>query len=300
MELSERPVWRTRAWIVASAILGIVLLGLSMIGIDSAGAVWKPIAVAAAVVGAVLFLTLLRVRGERTAYEERLTAWAAERAAQRATQEERLRIARELHDLASHGLGLITVRAAAANRAGDEAERASALRDIERAGRQTTTELRRMLAVLRSDDPDPEPLRPAESLADLPGIIEAARGAGLAVTVGRPGQGPDEVSFDDVSPGVQLAVCAIVREALSNTARHAGPTEASVELRRSGSDVVVSIRDRGPVPGWEPHPGTGHGLPGLRERVAAPGGRLDAGRRDDGSYEVSARMPDPLPDRDRR
>lgn len=292
MELSERPVWRTRAWGGAAAVLASALLGLSVIGVGGdPRAVWLPIAVAAAIVSAVLCATLVRVRRERRAHEERLTSWAAERAA----QAERLRIARELHDLASHGLGLITVRAAAAGRvsgAHAEDERIAALHDIERSGRQATTELRRMLSVLRSGDDGPAPLRPGETLDDLPGVIDGARAAGLTVVLSA-----EDLDTSEVSAGAQLAICTIVRESLANAARHAGPTSATVDLRRSATEVTVRVQDRGPVPDWEPHPGTGLGLAGLRERLTALGGSLESGRAD-GGYRLVARIPD-IPDGDR-
>ncbi|MBK0418235.1 hypothetical protein JD276_04220 [Leucobacter sp. CSA1] len=295
MEFSDRPVWRTRAWFGAAIASALVLLGLSFMGVGGdPRTVWLPLAVAAGVVSAVLGSTLLRVRRERREHEDRLTEWAAERAA----QAERLRIARELHDLASHGLGLITVRAAAAGRvsgARAEEERSSALRDIERAGRQATTELRRMLSVLRSADQAPAPLRPGETLEDLATIVEGARTAGLDVEA-RMGAGS---GLGEISAGVQLTICAIVREGLANTARHAGPTAASVEVRRSddgsgpGAEVTVRVRDRGPAPAWEPQPGTGLGLAGLRERVTALGGSLSAGRVEgDGGYLLAAILPD--------
>lgn len=283
-------MWRSRTWISAAITVGIVLLSVSFFGIDRPEQTWIPLAIMICVIAAVLVATLRSVRRERHAHEERLTMWAAERAA----QEERLRIARELHDLASHGLGLITVRAAAAHRvrgphAGAEQQRA--LHDIERAGRQATTELRRMLTVLRSDEQQRAPLRPAETLHDLSGILDAARDAGVTVTAELDGL---EQLGETASAGVQLTACAIVREALTNTARHAGPAEARVALRRDGRAVLIEIEDRGPVAGWDPAPGAGHGLDGLRERVAALSGIFEAGRTAHG-FRVAARLPDGAP-----
>nr|WP_261795949.1 histidine kinase [Mobilicoccus massiliensis] len=150
---------------------------------------------------------------------------------------------RELHDVGSHGLGLITVRAAAARTvAGPDAERerAAALADIERAGREATTELRRLLGVLR--DPDDEaPLRPPPSLSDLATLATASRRAGIGVDLHVP-------AAVAVSPGVLAAVHAVVGEALANVARHAGPgARARVAVRRESHDVIATVEDAGPV-----------------------------------------------------
>ncbi|TDC57029.1 histidine kinase [Jiangella ureilytica] len=277
-----RPTWRSRAWPVAWATLVLLVAALMTIGVRGSTAQVLPLVV----VGIAVLVTgwaVLRTRRERRAHEDRLAAWAGERAA----QAERLRIAADLHDLVSHGLGLITVRAAVAARlTGPEgpAEQTSALADIEAVGRETTTELRRMLSVLRAPGSDAA-LRPAASLADLPDVVAAARGVGLDATLDA------AAGLGAVSSGVQLTVCAVVREALSNTARHAGPTRARVRLRRDGRSVVVTVADAGPAGGWEPRPGAGQGLAGLRERVTALGGTLDAGP-DGPGYAVVARLPD--------
>lgn len=284
-----RPIWTSRAWPAAWTALGVLVLVLLMAGAQGPARTVLPLAV----VGLALLVAtwaVLRTRRERRAHEDRLAAWAGERAA----QAERLRIAGDLHDLVSHGLGLITVRAAVAARlTGPEghAEQVTALADIETAGRETTTELRRMLTVLRSPDgvSGAAPLRPAETLADLPAIVRTARGAGLDATLDLAGVGA-------VSPGTQLTVCTVVREALNNAARHAGPTRARVTVHRDdgGSGAVtVSVRDDGPAGGWESRPGAGHGLAGLCERVTALGGTFDAGPASDGAgFAVTARIPD--------
>ncbi|MFC9692319.1 sensor histidine kinase [Kribbella sp. NPDC056951] len=327
MEASDRPVLRSRAWPIALAVLGFLVLVLAGVGASPQAAAIAVTLVLVSCAAAVVVWALLSTRRRRRQYEEELTAWAAERA----IQAERLRIARDLHDLASHGLGLVTVRAAAARTltgpAGD-AERIAALTDIEHTGRQATTELRRMLAVLRSPEDDTS-LRPADTLADLPQIIEVARTSGVRVklAIGEAGEGSSEVSeigkvaevgdasggdqptvedvgevsggdqrtvggVGEVSGGVQLTVCAIVREALANTARHAGPTSAEVAVRREADTILITVTDDGPGPDWVPHPGAGAGLAGLRERVGALDGTLEAGPRRGPGYQVIARLPD--------
>ncbi|GIE85664.1 sensor histidine kinase [Actinoplanes regularis] len=276
-----RPSWRSRVWAVALPLLGVFALFLVATGIDGPGAGRVVPAVALALTVSVLGWAFARTRAQRHRYEEELAAWAAERAA----QTERLRIAADLHDLVSHGLGLITVRAAAARSVrgpeGD-AERTSALADIERASRETTIELRRMLGVLRA--PGAAPLRPAETLTDLPTIVDAANAAGLTTSLRL-----HEVG--DVSPGTQLTVCAVVREALNNTVRHAGPGRSRISVHRDAESIVVDVEDSGPSAGWRPQPGSGHGLAGLRERVTALGGTLHAGP-EQGHFRVTARIPD--------
>jgi two-component system sensor histidine kinase DesK len=220
-----------------------------------------------------------RSRAERLEYEARLTDWAAAEA----VLAERLRLAGELHDIVSHGLGLITVRAAAARLTGDPAEAHEALSDIENAGRDATAELRRMLTVLRNPG-DAGPRRPVEDLAGLPTILAGTAAAGV-----RPRLRVDELG--PVSPGVQLAVCRTVREALHNVARHAGPSDVRVHVYRDGDAVVTSVHDQGPDWHWPSAPGAGHGLTGLRERVTALGGTLDAGPAGPG-FRLVARIPD--------
>jgi two-component system, NarL family, sensor histidine kinase DesK len=278
---SGRPSWRSRVWAAALTVLAVLALLLTTTGVDGPRAGRAVAAVAVVLTVAVVGWAAARTRAQRRRYEEEIAAWAAERAA----QTERLRIAADLHDLVSHGLGLITVRAAAARslRGPDgEAERGNALADIERTSRETTTELRRMLGVLRA--PGAAPLRPAETLADLPAIVTAANAAGLTASLHL-----DEVG--DVSAGTQLTVCAVVREALNNTVRHAGPVRARVSVRRAAATIVVDVEDSGPQDGWRPQPGAGHGLDALRARVAALGGTLHTGPVA-GRFRVAAHFPD--------
>lgn len=276
-----RPTWRSRAWLVAGAVLFVLALVLSAMGVDPPGAALATTLAAGGVAIAVLVWALLRTRSQRRLYEAELATWAAERA----TQTERLRIASDLHDLVSHGLGLITVRAAVARRItgqNGENERANALADIEQASRETTTELRRMLAVLRT--PGAAPLHPSDALGDLPAIVEAANSAGLTTTLGIGDLG-------DVSSGVQLTICAVVREALNNTIRHAGPTQAHIDVQREREVIVVDAQDAGPREPWPPQHGAGHGLDGLRERVSVLGGTIRATPSEHG-FRLTARIPD--------
>ncbi len=276
MEDFERPVWASWAWPAAFGALAALFALLPVLPIGRVAPIWSLLGFALLVVGVVGW-AVMRTRLQRRQYEERLEQWAKAKAA----ADERLRIARELHDLASHGLGTMTVRAATAKLA-DEDERLIALDDIERLGRRSTTELRKMLAVLR--DPGAQaPMRPVDSLTDLPDIVETARRTGIEA----------ELTVDDlgeVPASVQVTVCAIVREALANAARHAGATRAQISIALTRRGFAVDVRDSGPSPGWRPHPGTGHGLDGLRERVALHGGTLTTGAHED-EFRVRAELP---------
>ncbi len=277
----EQPIWRSRAWPSALAVILGLGLVIGVVGLDNPVAAGVVLGMTAAVMAAMVVWAVLRTRAERRRYEDELTAWSAERAA----EAERLRIARDLHDIVSHGLGAITVRAAVARRADGEsgdAERERALADIERVSRQATTELRRMLKLLRTSDP--APLRPAETLEDVPEIVRRAGMTGLSVDLACEDLG-------DVSAGAQLTIGAVVREALHNAATHAGPTSAVVRMSRSGGSLMVEVTDGGPADGWRPHVGAGRGLDGLRERLDALGGSLSAGRHGDG-WRVVAAIPE--------
>ena len=250
------------------------------------GPTW-PIAAGIAAVGiAVGAWAVQRLREERSAHASALTEWTASQA----VLTERLAIARDLHDLVSHGLGLITVRAAAARHVNatepDTSDLLEALNDVETISRQATDELRRMLRTLREPD-DPAPLRPADTLDTLPEIIDAARLAGLAVQVHTDGLPP-------ISAGVQVAICAVVREGLANTARHAGTTDVQVNVVLERGVVNVSVVDAGPAEHWHAAPGAGHGLVGLRERVTSLGGTLDAEPHETG-YRLEASIPEGQP-----
>ncbi|MBL7259965.1 sensor histidine kinase [Paractinoplanes lichenicola] len=274
MSGSGRPEWRSRAVPVLVAVAAVAVMAMMTTGAEGTAATVVPFVFVGAAVAAAVW-AVRRWRADRRAYERRLTEWAV--------VEERLKIARDLHDIVSHGLGLITVRAASTRHLAKPAEVASALTDIEQVSRSATAELRRMLTVLR-DKSDAAPKSPASDLATLPEIVRAAEQTGLRT----------ELTVTDlgaVSPGVQQAICQTVREALNNTARHAGPTDVRVVVRRDEEAVVISVVDAGSAPGWRRSPGAGHGLVGLRERITALGGTLAARAKDDG-FQLTARIPD--------
>ncbi|WP_206184727.1 sensor histidine kinase [Thermoactinospora rubra] len=207
---------------------------------------------------------------------------------------ERARIARELHDVVAHHISMVAVQAETARlttpgmpAAG--AERLAAIGDTARAA---LTEMRRLLGVLREDTKqDTErgaELRPQPGLGlgELNGLADEARaasGAGVRLILsGSP------VALD---PGVELAAFRIVQEALTNARRHAPGAAVDVELRYTGRELLVAVRDNGPGPAPESRGREGHGLAGMRERAAAVGGRLRTGPAAGGGFLVEARLP---------
>lgn len=257
-----------------------LLAALLAVGADGPGTTAVPLVIAAAAL-AVAAWAVQRGRAERAAHE----AWLRAEAMRQATLAERLRIAQDLHDIVSHGLGLITVRAMAVRRTAGEdgGQAAQALADIEAVSRSMTRDLRGMLTVLRQGNDPPVPLHPVEGLDVLPEIVRSYADAGL-----RPRLALEPLC--DVPMEMQIAVCRVVREALGNTARHAGPSGVDVRVYRDDGTLVVDVTDTGPDGPWTAAPGAGLGLLGLQERVIALGGSLVAGAAD-GGFRVLARLP---------
>ena len=284
MNTVQRPAWRSRAGPVSGVLFVVLFVVLLSVGAEGPLARILPSLIAAIAIGVAVW-AVRRTRANRAEYEARLTSWAAGEA----VLAERLRIARDLHDIVSHGLGLITIRAAAVRQVTNTSERdvaelREALADIETASRHATAELRRMLTVLRTADDEAVPRSPLESLDDLPGIVGGAEVTGLRTRL-------DVEPLGEVSQGVQVAICKTVREALNNSARHAGPTSVSVHVCRDGGTVVVTVADSGPDGPWSAKPGAGHGLAGVQERISGLGGSLHAAAAD-GGFRVIARIPD--------
>jgi signal transduction histidine kinase len=225
---------------------------------------------------------VLRVRRERAAEAARI----AEDERRRRATEERLRIARELHDVVAHHLSLISVQAGVALHLLDQEPEHTrpALTAIKEASGDALEELRGVLDVLRSGE-EAAPRTPAPTLADLGAVVDRAAAAGLDVQV-RTG-GP----VRSLPRPVERAAYRIVQEAVTNVVRHAGARAAVVELAYGGDALVVQVDDDGTgtiPPGGN---GTGSGLEGMRERVAALGGRLEAGPRDGRGFRVRAELP---------
>jgi signal transduction histidine kinase len=223
----------------------------------------------------------------------------AEDAAQRRIDEERLRIARELHDVVAHTMATINVQAGAAIHVADDRPGAAvdALRAIRGASKEGLRELRAILNVLRQAD-EADSTVPAPGLAQVDELITSARSAGLATTLAVTG------NRRPLPPEVDLAAYRIVQESLTNVIRHAGPAAASVSISYTGTELMIEVADTGRgvtgtagtgTAGSEntggENVGGGHGLAGMRERAASVGGSVQAGPGRGGGFLVVARLP---------
>jgi signal transduction histidine kinase len=215
------------------------------------------------------------------AYAESLGA-QREAQLQRTVTDERLRIARELHDVVAHSMSVITIQADLGRLVlgREPAEAGAALGVIETTGREALVELRRMLGVLRDDGA--VPLAPVPGLAGLDGLVARTTAAGVRVDVvvrGTPRPLP---------AGVDLSAYRIVQEALTNVVKHAGAAACRVTIEYGHDEVTLEVADHGR--GGPPGPG-GHGLVGMRERALLCGGDLAADSLPDGGFRVRARLP---------
>jgi signal transduction histidine kinase len=212
-----------------------------------------------------------------------------------AAAQERARIARELHDVVAHHVSLMAVQsqAAASLLPGRPDEAATAVEVIGQTAREALTELRRLLGVLRSPAERAEGqavTTPSPSISELDDVLGQVRNAGIAVdleVLGNPGK---------LAPGIDLTAYRIVQEALTNTVRHSGASQACVTIRYEPGFVTVSVTDAGRDPASAPdrkggQAKAGFGLAGIAERVAACGGSLTVGPRHQGGFAVTARLP---------
>ncbi len=230
----------------------------------------------------------IRIRRERTAEAARMR----EEEARRRAGEERLRIARELHDALGHHLSLISLQSGVALHLNQELpeQASSALAAIKQASKEALAELRSVLDILRQEG-EPAARTPTWTLARLEDLVSQAAAAGLVVHTETDGE-VRRLPF-----AVDVAAFRIVQEALTNVTRHAGPASATVQVSYGDGELTVQVDDdgRGPPPqGGAPGggaPGGGQGIVGMRERVAALGGELQAGPRPGGGYRVRARLP---------
>jgi signal transduction histidine kinase len=227
-----------------------------------------------------------------------------EREARAAVEEERRRIARELHDVVAHHVSVMTLQAGGLEqrlRAGGADEQASgAAAAIRRTGKEAMTELRRLLGVLRTDarglpggapgpGTDTDDRQPQPDLDRIEELVARTREAGLPVAFRRDGSGRP------VGAGVALAAYRIVQESLTNTLRHAGPVATEVAVTVTDDAVRVRVADEGDGTGARDGARGGHGLAGMRERAGLLGGTLQAGPRPGGGWLVAAELPEPSP-----
>ncbi|HWD95023.1 MAG TPA: sensor histidine kinase [Acidimicrobiales bacterium] len=238
------------------------------------------------------------VRARRT-YVAGLAEQAAQRQreilerAQRSVAEERLQIARELHDVVAHSLSVIAVQSGVGRHVIDEhpAQAKRALAAVEATSRDALTELRRMLGVLRHDDDRPASLIPAPGVSSLAQLVDQVRAADVEVSLD-----VQSSRATGLSATADLAVYRIVQEALTNVVKHAGRATVSVEIRDELEGLVIEILDDGgggvapypqPFDSLEEH----HGIVGMRERVALFDGVFEARPRPEGGFRVFAKLP---------
>jgi signal transduction histidine kinase len=236
----------------------------------------------------------------QSAVAERETERAEQETARRAVLEERARIAREMHDVVAHRMSLIAVQAETApfRLAGVEEPVRAEFAALSAAARQALAEMRGLLGVLRDSDPGARPeLGPQPRLADLPELIEGTRRAGATVSFSMDGAGaltPGARPVEDIAvpDGVGLCAYRIVQESLSNAGRHAPGAAINVTVEAKHGFVRISVVNEPPT--GQPRDngtGRGHGLAGMRERVALLGGSLQAGPEAGGGFAVRAVLP---------
>jgi signal transduction histidine kinase len=217
--------------------------------------------------------------------ETRRIAQRAERERQLAVEEERSRIARELHDVIAHSVSVMTVQAGAAEAmlAVDPAQALEPVRAVQETGRQALVEMKRLVGMLREADEEIG-LAPQPRVAELDTLVAQVAEAGLPVFVSITG------AARPLPLGVDLSAYRIVQEALTNALKHAGASRADVTLRYGARELELEISDdgRGSAATTD---GSGHGLVGMRERAAVFGGSLEAGARDGGGFRVHALLP---------
>ncbi len=279
--LAGRTSWRgvTTAWVI-----GLVLVFIA--AVPSSGVLKSSFAVfvlaAAVVIG--------RAAGAYRRVADQLQATVLELDARRADliekaiAEEKVKIARELHDVIAHSVSVMVIQASAAEAMLDTTpeQARSPLIAVQESGRQALGELRRLLAILRPGATAPATLLPQPGLDDLSEIATTLRDAGIAVDLSL------DATEEALPPGVDLAAYRIVQEALTNVVKHAGAHNVSIVISRRAQRIDIEVADDGH--GITPEATEGHGVIGMRERVAAYDGELSLGPRPGGGHIVSARL----------
>jgi signal transduction histidine kinase len=281
-------VWTDRPRFLAGIAVLVVTNLVGLLGPDAkvndvASFTWGPILAMVLVRGAVRGREL---RADALAARAELLEREHELRAHEAVAEERARIARELHDLVAHNVSVMVVQAGAERHAlgPEQASTREVLSSIEQAGRQALVEARRLLGMLRRKD-DGSELEPQPSVEHIDVLVEQIERAGLPVTLAVEGE------RTPLPAGVDLCAYRIVQEGLTNALKHAGPAHAEVVLRYAPRALDVEVRDDGRGPARVNGDGAGHGLIGMRERVALYGGALETGPRDGGGFAIHAHLP---------
>jgi signal transduction histidine kinase len=285
IEICYIAATRTRAVsATAAAVVGFCLLIPGPGSLDLA-----PFRGGVAVVTIIAWLIGFSIR-QAQARAELLRAQAAAESA----MAERLRIARELHDIVAHSIGIIAIQAGAGRRVFDArpAEARDALATIEATSRETLSGLRRMMTGLRRAEPEPRPgqapLGPAPGLADLDRLATMTLDAGVQVDVDWHGK------REPLPADIDLSAFRIIQEAVTNVVRHAGTGQCQVSVDQQDGQLSIEVTDSGRGGSVA---GTGYGITGMRERATLLGGDFSAGPRPCGGFRVAARLPLPAPAR---
>lgn len=274
-----------RAALVTAGMLAAALVFAALArphALATLGAVWGFLPLAAAWYVGDSVASRRRYLAEQA---ERERAAEAERSRQH-VREERVRIAHELHDVVAHTLAVITVQAGVGRRLMSKRpdQAAAALESIEAIGRTAQDELRVVLGLLRDEEPGSAALAPAPRLADLKELVDTVRASGTPVELRMSG------TDRELSPALELSIYRVVQEALTNVVKHAPSAHATVDLSVSSSQVRLEVADDG-GPAAREAASPGHGIVGMRERVAAFGGWLVAEPVPGRGFRVVAEVP---------
>ena len=281
--------------VTAVAMTAGVSLLIPLLGVPSGGAVRVGSAEPGVPV-VMIVIALVTVIAWLIGYSIRQAQARAElvrvQAAAQAAMEERLRIARELHDMVAHSIGIIAIQAGSGRRVFDARpdEAREALAAIEATSRETLSGLRRMVTGLRRAEPGPgpwqAPLGPAPGLADIERLAATALDTGVQVEVDWHG------SREPLPADIDISAFRIIQEAVTNVIRHAGTSQCHVSIGQEDGQLSIEVTDSGRGGSAA---GTGYGITGMRERAALLGGDFSAGPRPGGGFRVAARLPVPAP-----
>ncbi len=286
----------TRSWRVSAAgaamgagCLLIPLLAVPSLGPLRGGGVGSS-AIHVVTIAIPLFMAVAWLIGHSIRQAQARAELVRAQAAAQATMAERLRIARELHDLVAHSTGIIAIQAGSGRRVFDARpdEARDALAAIEAISRDTLSGLRRMVTGLRRADPEPGPgeasLGATPGLADIDRLAATARDAGVQVEVDRHG------SREPLPADIDLSAFRIIQEAVTNVVRHAHTGQCKVSIDQRDGHLSIEVTDSGRGGSMA---GTGYGITGMRERAALLGGEFSAGPRPGGGFRVAVQLPVP-------
>jgi signal transduction histidine kinase len=278
---------------VAAAGLLIPLQSVPSLGSLRGGGVGTS-AISVVTIAVPLFIIIAWLIGHSIRQAQARAELVRAQAAAQATMAERLRIARELHDLVAHSIGIVAIQAGSGRRVFDARpdEARDALAAIEATSRDTLSGLRRMVTGLRRADQEPgpgqAPLDPAPGLADIDRLAATARDAGVQIEVDWHG------SREPLPADIDLSAFRIIQEAVTNVVRHAHTGQCQVSIGQQDGQLSIEVTDSGRGGSMA---GTGYGITGMRERAALLGGDFSAGPRPGGGFRVAARLPVPAPAR---